>query len=100
MELNRERAQTTKFLTREFFTSSEVQDMIDAERENMTFHPNAPVVTGIMEEKLIDAPQVRYDATEEEVWTPLSILVVEAIFEIINHGKMEWRMIRETEALS
>lgn len=62
LELHGDRVQTAEYSTQDIFTRSEVQHMIATEMEKSTSHCNAPVLPGMVEEKLIEPIQVRYDA--------------------------------------
>lgn len=60
-ELCSERAQTTRYLLQDIVTNSEVEDMIATEIEKSTSLCNAPVLVGVVEEKLVEMRQVGYD---------------------------------------
>lgn len=44
--------------------------MIAAEIESFTSYFNAPVLSGLVEDKLVDAHKVGYNGVKEEVRTP------------------------------
>lgn len=100
LELERQRAQTTEYSAQDFVTRSEIQNVIATEMKKSTPHRNATVLTGVVEEKLIDVLQVVYDATQEEMRTSLFNLVGEATFDIIQQGMMDLLLVSNVEALT
>lgn len=73
----------------DFVSRWDVQDMIPSEMEMPTSQRMRPVLTGLVEEKLFEELQVRYDAAKEEVKNPLFNKIEEAIVLIIQHRKMD-----------
>lgn len=58
MKLNLERAETAKYHNQSFVTRLKVQKMIFTEVKKSTPYRNVPVLTGMVEETLIEAQQV------------------------------------------
>lgn len=75
LELDLERAQVMEDTTQELVTRSVGQDLISAEMERWTSHCNAFLLAELLEDELIYALQVGYDATKNGVKTPLFNLV-------------------------
>lgn len=66
LELDRDRAQSVGYQAVEFSTLSEVQAMIVAKPEMWTSRQDAPVLAEVVEDTLIDAQKLRYDAAKME----------------------------------
>lgn len=70
MELDRERAEMKENMTKDFVTLSVGQDMVGAEMEKSESHCNAPELTRLVEDNLIDKLQFGYHAPKKGVKTP------------------------------
>lgn len=81
-ELERGRAQTMEDLTAGFVTHAEMQAIIEKVKVSKACN-NAPAWTELVDEKLVDALQVGYDASIEGVKTPLFNPIGECIVDII-----------------
>lgn len=66
----------------------------------MTSHRNDLVLTGLVEEKQMEALQGGYEAEKEILNISLYHLVVELIVDIIQEGKMEVLLMRNIEAVA
>lgn len=74
--------------------------MIAKGAKKLKTYRNAPLLTDLIEHKLNDALQVGYDASKENVKTPLFYLVGKIIFDIILHRKMGSVLRMNVEALA
>lgn len=61
---------------------------------------SAPVLTELLEDTLIHAAQVGYEATETRVRTLLFNLVGEVIVDTIQKGKMDSLLMRNIDTLT
>lgn len=99
-ELDCDPADTTEYPAQDFVTRSKLQRMITAEMGKSPAHCKDPVLTGLAEDTLFEALQMRYDAAKEGIITVLSNQVGEVIVDTIQLGKLDSRPMRDSEALT
>lgn len=99
-EFHRGRAQTTEYPAKDFVTHLDVQRMIATEVEKSISNCNAPVLTELVKDTLIEMLQVVYDGTQEVVNSPLFILMGEVIVDMIQKGKVDSLLMRNIGALT
>lgn len=98
-ELDRKPAGLSESLP-DFVICSEVQWMIAAEIGKSTSQRKDPLLTRLVEDTIIEALQVAYEADKETVKTPLLNLVRNVIVETIQQEKMGSVLMRNIEALT
>lgn len=72
-----------EYIAQQFVTRLDVQDLIAVEVKTSTAHTNALGLTVLLEDIVILALNVRYNAIKEEVKNPLLNLIEESIIVIV-----------------
>lgn len=100
LELYRDPAQMTEYLTQHFVTCTVVQDTIAAGMQKLITDSDALSFPALVWDKQIGALQVTYDATKERVETSLLNLEEEVIVNTIHQRKMDYMLMSSVEALT
>lgn len=82
-EVDSDRAQTMGYTTQDFLNGPEVPDIMTNGMEKSTSHRNTNVFAGLVNEKGIEAPQVRYNGARKGVKTSFFNVVGETIVDMI-----------------
>lgn len=98
LDLERQKPGMTKSPAQDFVPRSEVHDMVASETEKPTSHRNASVLARLVEDELIEAPQVGNDAVKGK--TALYNLEREVSIEIREQGKIYSLLLTNSEALT
>lgn len=93
------RTQTTEYSTQAFITSSQIQNMVAAEKQTTKSNCKSVLLAGTVEDTLISALPFGYDHPKKGVNTPSLNLKVEVIVDTVQQKIIDSLLMHNIKAL-